>query len=434
MKRKQNNSDSSKKKKSNFEQIGSFPDGPTITEIGRESVLFITRDYIEFKDNFSPVKNQMLAPELDALSLLELGSSSAHLFTSFINAGFKSQLLTHLADCESEGRPYTDMVTNKTLIERALVPKTGASRAEPKQAPSSKREKEPLDNLYVLKGGMETFHRILTLDPRFMPVLLSGIKAGLCKPTRVDLCVDLSEDIMPYVSRAISTGHYKSYRRHPYGFGWLGGDRIQDPVGRTSALFKKFGGRQLVLDTVYFGNSDKSKEIAIFYNKRVERREKADERWGNKSRIEVRILVRDDETEKSALALLDSYSDLTSGWKKRISIFGETLCRCVVFTTKGRIGSKSKDLAQDEVAPWWRALLSTLSAARTKGPGKAELSQRKGLEPNVQDKGLLALESESPGVESFFPPLKKVPAKRGRPKGSKDRVKRKPGSGSHKKS
>lgn len=430
MKRKQNTSNSSKK--SNFEQIGSFSERPVITEIGKESVLFITRDYIQFKDHFSAVKNQMFAPDLDALSFLELGSSSARLFTSFINAGFKSKLITHFANCESDGRPYTDMITNRTLIERALVPQTRASRAEPKQAPSSKHEKTPLDNLYVLKGGMETFHRILTLDPRFIPVLLSGIKAGLCKPTRVDLCLDLSEDIMPYVSRAISTGHYKSYRRHPYGFGWLGGDRIENPVGRTSALFKKFGERQLVLDTVYFGNSDKSKEIAIFYNKRVERRDKADERWGNKSRIEVRILVRDDETEKSALALLDSYLDLTSGWKQRVSIFGETLCRCVVFTTKSRIGSKGKDLVQDEIAPWWRALLGTLSAAAKEGPDEAEVSQIKGLEQSGQDKGLLALESKSPELESFFPQFKKVPAKRGRPKGSKDRVKRKPGSGSHK--
>jgi hypothetical protein len=118
----------------------------------------------------------------------------------------------------------------------------------------------------------------------------------LCKPTRIDLSFDLSEDTMP---RTPGFKYWPS-QKAPMGvslwFRWLGGNRIEDSVGRTSALLKQFGEQRLCSRHSILLKSWQG--IAILHNKCVEGRERADKRCGNKSQIAVRILVRVDESEK----------------------------------------------------------------------------------------------------------------------------------------
>lgn len=218
---------------------------------------------------------------------------------------------------------------------------------------------------------------------------------------------------MPYVSHGIQTGQYKGFGQHPFAFGWLAGERIEGAVGCNSKLFKDFEGKKLILDTVYFGNSRKSDEVAVFYKKREERKDKADSSWAPKSRIEVRIYPRTEETEKVAISILKSYLDQTDGWRERIPYFGEVLCRCVVFTTKKRAASPvdSKD-----VAPWWQLLLRALKVGS------------KGFEfPN--EKGLLESNATQRELTGFLPIIEMPKKGRGRPKGSKHKKARKSGSG-----
>lgn len=107
-------------------------------------------------------------------------------------------------------------------------------------------------------------------------------------------------------------------------------------MGRNRKLFKSFKNKQLTFDTVYFGDGRKSQEVGVFYNKQVERREKAESNWAPHSRIEIRVYARTEESEKIAILILKSYLDEQDGWRKRTHYFGEVLCRCVLFTTTKR--------------------------------------------------------------------------------------------------
>lgn len=385
---------------SSFERLGSSTsliDTFSELEVGRETYF---RTYVKFRRPLTLVDSQMFTPELDALSLFELSSDSDHLFTSLVSAGLGSQLINHFAECESCGMDYTDLETGDVLMERVV--RTISQDGEPDE--SEKGSDSQI--LYKLKSGMRSFHRFLKLDKRFVPNILKGIQSMLCKLARVDLCIDLSEDVMPYVSHGIQTGQYKGFGRHPFAFGWLAGERIEGAVGRNSKLSKSFKGKKLILDTVYFGNSRKSDEVTVFYNKREERKDKAESSWAPRSRIEVRIYPRTEESEKIAISILESYLDEKDGWRKRIPYFGEVLCRCVLFTTTKR---PATPIDVKDVAPWWQTVLRTLTAGS------------KNLEfPN--DKSLLKSDIM----------LEIAKKGRGRPKGSKDKKTRKPGSGKKK--
>lgn len=394
-----------------FERLGlsnSLIEGLSEVEVGRESVSFC-RYYVKFRRQLTLVDSQLFTPELDALSLLELSSDSDCLFTSLVNAGLGSELINHFAKCESSGVDYTDLETGDVLMERIFR----NVNQEKRDHPSEKGLCSESSTLYKLKSGMRNFHRVLKFDKKFLPNILEGLKSGLCKLARVDLCIDLSEDIMPYVSHGIKTGQYKAFGRHPFAFGWLAGERIEGAAGRNSKLFKDFENKQLVLDSVYFGNFRKSDEVAVFYNKREERKDRAESSWAPKSRVEVRIYPRTEKTEKVAISILESYLDEADGWRARIPHFGEVLCRCVMFTTKRRPASP---LDLKEVAPWWQLLLRTLMV----GSKDFKFPNEKGLLEHNAPQGELA---------GLLPVIEAPKRGRGRPKGSKDKRARKPGSG-----
>ena len=200
---------------SSFEHLGSSTpliDQFSELEIGREEY---SRTYVKFRRPFTLLDTQMFTPELDALSLLELRSSSDHLFTSLVNAGFGSKLIDHFAECESSGIHYTDLGTDDVLMERVI--RTTSQDGEPNES------EKGFDShaLYKLKNGMSSFHRLLELDKSFVLNILKGMESMLCKLVRVDLCIDRNEDIMPYVPHGIQTGHYKAFGRHPFAFGWF---------------------------------------------------------------------------------------------------------------------------------------------------------------------------------------------------------------------
>nr|AJF36717.1 hypothetical protein [Klebsormidium flaccidum] len=188
-----------------FERLGSsnsLIDTFSELEVGRE-VYF--RTYVKFRRPLTLVHSQMFTPELGALSLLELSSDSDCLFTSLVNAGLGSQLINHFAECESSGMDSTDLETGDVLMERIFrnVNQGKGGHLSEKGLCSES------NTLYKLKSGIRDLHRVLKFDKKFLANILEGLKSGLCKLARVDLCIDLSEDIMPYVSHGIKTGQYK---------------------------------------------------------------------------------------------------------------------------------------------------------------------------------------------------------------------------------
>ena len=282
---------------------------------------------------------------------MQLSSGGSNLFSGLLAAGIKSPLIEHFSECEKRSKAYTDPETGLVLWRRVPVfeinPVPGKEENNALQAPKM---------LYFLAGGFEYFHRLQALDVYFLRGLLTGFRKALCDPYRLDLCADLSYDIMSYVNEAITKGHYESFHRHPYGFGWLGGKRLEAPVGKYSKDFKRFGKEQLCLNTVYFGRPKRSNYVIIFYDKKTERKERGKARWPNKSRIEVRIFASDSESKKQMLDVLETYISDSSGWETRTEIFTRILYNNVKFT----ISKRNRNQVVNPIAPWWRSLIGTL--------------------------------------------------------------------------
>lgn len=62
---------------------------------------------------------------------------------------------------------------------------------------------------------MRRFYRLFKLDKSFLPNIVKGIESTLCKLTRVYLCIDLSEDIIPYISHSIQKVNIKALAAGP---------------------------------------------------------------------------------------------------------------------------------------------------------------------------------------------------------------------------
>ena len=335
-----------------LEDFRYFLEHPIEYEVFQEEYLYVKRVGIRSKDSFSIGGNLLFTPDVDAVSFLQLSSGEPKLFSRLLAAGIKSGLIQHFSECEEAGRAYTDPETGFILWKRVPVPDTTRL--------PGKEEKciiQPPRTLYSLGGVFETFHRVLAIDKGFLPGLLRGFSKGLCDPYRLDLCIDLSYDIMGYVTQAIAKGHYESFHRHPYGFGWLGGRRIKGSVGKYSKLFRSFSEEQLCLDTVYFGSPKRSNYVIIFYDKQTERKEREKARWPNKSRVEIRVFGRDLESKEQILNVLKTYVSDEPGWEARTEIFTSILYQNVKFT----INKRNRNKHINPIAPWWRSLLGTLA-------------------------------------------------------------------------
>jgi len=334
-----------------WQDLRYFMEHPIEYEMFQEEYLYVKRVGIKSKDSFSLEGTLLFTPDVDAVSVLQLSSGGSKLFSRLLAAGIKSPLIEHFSECEEGGKAYTDPETGLVLWRRVPVLKVNPA--------SEKEEKSALQSpkmLYSLAGGFDYFHRLRALDGDFLRGLLEGLSKGLCDPYRLDLCVDLSYDIMGHVNEAITKGHYESFHRHPYGFGWLGGKRIEGAVGKYSKSFQWFGKEQLCLDTVYFGKPKRNNYVIVFYDKKAERKEREKVRWPNKSRIEVRIFARDSESKKQMLDVLETYISDAPGWEARTAIFTRILYNNVKFT----ISKRNRNKVINPIAPWWRSLIGTL--------------------------------------------------------------------------
>nr|AJF36705.1 hypothetical protein [Klebsormidium flaccidum] len=344
---------------------------------------------------------------------LHLCSDHDSLFTSLINAGLKSKLTNHFAKCEASDFKYTSLNNNNNILFKKTKQRVKQTKATTK---SDKSAPVQVNTVYKLKEGVRSFQELLQLDESFLPNILKGFELGLWKVFRIHLCIDLKENIMPYVSQSIKTGQYSSFGRHPYGYGWLDGERVRLCVGRNSRIFKEFKGQALTLDIICFGDEEKSSEIAVFYNKEKEYKVNPNPMClakNKKSRVEVRIYPRCTKTNKIAISILTSFLKNTDGSERRVSSFVEVLCRCVQFTTKN---CPWKFIKSENIAPWWRTLLQRF------------MDRRERLE-FCNKTHRFQFQPQSQCLPDFFSDASDVKNRGGRPKGSKDKRPRKPASG-----
>jgi len=213
--------------------------------MGGEFVYYCKRRVITYRDSFSNVDHKV---DIDGISFLCL--RSPNLFSALEEKNITSPQVNHFAAQEGCSGNYTDPQTGSLLWRRKKV-------GEPVKTAVDKSEYDGVErpnSVYVwLTGGLDSFLRIKKQNPGFLNCLIQAFKLALCDLTRLDLAVDFSQNIMPYVTSSIEKGYYDCHL-HPYGYGWLGGKSMKGRVGKNSENAERFEKEHLILHTVSFGS------------------------------------------------------------------------------------------------------------------------------------------------------------------------------------
>lgn len=306
--------------------------------------------------------------ELDALSLLFLSSKTKNLFENLVSAGFNSTLIEHFAECERQGVPYSDPRSGKTLFVKGhfLEPLSTENSPNPALQDSeynpvvSVESSNPLITQYRLSGGMSTFYNIVEYDADFFPNILKGIDQKFCKITRLDMCTDLSDDIMSLVSDSVKKGRVNSFGCNLKGFGLLNGVPFNDRfVGKWSAFYKTFKKEncKFSLETLYCGHPQRNSCVIVFYDKRKEA-SKRHVNYLDGTRIEIRLYSgKDDKYSPIINELLKSLTQRDSfkvGQFLRHAFFTQLLFSHINFSNSKEAVNPFESLKS--WAGWWEEL------------------------------------------------------------------------------
>jgi hypothetical protein len=390
--------------KYNLSRTAFWNECPTHFEIGEEVIHYSKRRVIKYKDGFSNTSHKVLGPDIDAISFLSLTTrgKAYNLFCSLEQSQITSPMIKHFAEQERCNGSYTDPDTGLVLWKRLKTLKNAPTPAGENEYEGAPFE-APNSTYHWLNGGFDSFQRVLEKDGEFFNCLILGVERGICQLSRLDLCVDFSENMMKYVKSSIEKGYYDCKGLHPYGYGWLGGKRMKGPIGRRSEYAKSFEKERLVLHSVYFGNQKNNDKVLFFYDKTEESLNKWDSRWPTSTRIEARLLGRNQENVHIMLEALRSYNDATAGWKVRMKIFVQTIMDVVRFTTKKRVRAHEKG-AGIYLAPWWLGLITTLLQASLE---EKEIEKMKSLGSSISEPELHMLLRESIKSKNLSRVLKK---------------------------
>lgn len=392
------------KKPSKRKIINNFYLNDTFADILQSSPIYRIEEeegtFIKYRktriifDSFnSPIPWSWTTPEVDTINCIDLQSSKKELFTSLREAGYSTPLINYFSDCEKTGSFLKDPEYNDILLKRY------------KGKASVNSEIKDFYH-YHLEGGNLVFHRILEKDPNFWSTIVRACReTNLVKISELHLALDCSNDLMPFVSTGIQKGHYESSGLRLHAYYTLAGIKNNKSVGKRSENFKKIQGKEFRIHTLYFGDS-KFEPISIaIYDKALERRERQEAVSQCQTRIELRFNV----FNKSVIPveyiyrILDSYSS-QEGSTYRTSIF------LYYLTSKLRFSNHFHDHGVRDLAPWWKyQVLSPLYHATLNKPEEVSSSS--------------LLNSSSLPLLAGSLPAKRP---RGRPKGCKDKIKRKP--------
>ena len=233
--------------------------------------------------------SEIRTSELDAVSLLFLTFNSApnqslrdwlargqNLFKTLEKCSITSLLIAHFAKCESESRAYSDPSSGKKLFMKGYIKdkrSPGSVEGAMSKTVSVVSSSDSLITQYRLSGGMSTFHNIVGYDADFFPAILKGINDNICKITRLDMCIDFSEDIMGLVSDNVKKGRVSSFGSNLKGYGYVNGNPFSNEfVGRRSSFYNQFkeANCKFSLQTLYCGHPRNTPCVLVFYDKRLE--------------------------------------------------------------------------------------------------------------------------------------------------------------------
>jgi hypothetical protein len=275
-----------------------------------------------------------------------------NLFESLEKAGISSPLISHFAQSKRRDKAYCDVRSDKTLFVKSRF-------LSHKHDMKSKIEASNLLTIqYRLSGGMSTFHNIIEYDPDLFPNILKSIDKKLCKITRLDMCIDLSSDIMGLVSENVKKGRVNSFGSHLRGYGVLNGKPFSNEfVGRRSKFYKNFkdDSCKLTLETLYCGHRKETPCVLVFYDKELKSRKRHVAHLAA-TRVEIRLYSgKDDRYSFIIRKLLESitYKEKMGQFLRHI-LFTQLLFLHIHFSSVQR-GSKFFNSLTNWCS-WWQEL------------------------------------------------------------------------------
>lgn len=320
------------------------------------------RTTLSYKTGHASKVAEIRTSELDALSLLFLSSRTSKLFESIASAGFISNLIEHFAECERKDVRYSDPRSGKVLFEKGHILDSRLTvRSSSTSNPGLSFESvNPLVTQYRLSGGMSTFYNIVEYDPEFFPNIIKGIDQKLCKITRLDMCIDLSDDIMNLVSDSVKKGRVNGFGCNLKGYGLLNGVPFKNRfVGRRSAFYKVFKKEncKFSLETLYCGHPMNNSCVLVFYDKKQES-SKRQVNYLDGTRVEIRLYSGKDGKYSSIInELLKSITQKVNfkmGQFLRHAFFTQLLFSHIHFSNSQKVSNPFESL--ESWAGWWEEL------------------------------------------------------------------------------
>ena len=227
---------------------------------------------------------------IDLLSSITITSPTQTLFTDLRSSGISSEFIEYLSECqEKEGGTNTHYCLPHT--EKIIFIKRGVTATGSK----TKKGQLPEATSYTMVGGHTILETIKNKDCDFFPGLVEALKRGLCKVNRLDLCCDLSHDIMYLVSANVQRGRVSTFNARMRGWGTRDGVAFaNESLGKQSLFYQSIAGNaklkpEFKLHSLYIGHPRKSRCVLHFYDKKKQASEREHRMHMECTRIEVRI-------------------------------------------------------------------------------------------------------------------------------------------------
>ena len=353
---------------------------------------------LELTNPFQSQPITLTVPEVDGIKFRYSTQLGEKIFTRIKAVGHQSSLIDHFVECEANNLPYSDPITGEVLMKKQLV------------VPNSTQNFDPFYYLYP-PGGYLLIRRIVDLDNDLFHAMIGCCLSisGLYFDS-FHLAADYDIDLMGLVGENLKTGKYETQNVKAYAFGFVGAEEYSNLWSKKGSKFQENKGKEIKLKSVYFGTSQKSPFSVLIYDKAYETLKRKAGYFPSTTRIEVRAHYKN-----NCPLTIDHASDIvasmehSTGYMFRALMLNILLNSVVTFT---RVYERRGEFDND-IADWYYQLvLQPLSfLLPSEMPKTAE---------DFLDNNYIL-----PWIESFDKPIE-VRRPRGRPKGSKDKTRRKP--------
>lgn len=323
-----------------------------ITRETKVAAFLKQRTEISYHLGDSNNNSSYYSSEIDGLNMV-LTSSASKLFTRLVENNIESPLVKHFSLCEQKDIRYTSPYSDKS------------SGNELFRYDAHRMQDNNLEHRYSLCQGVSCFFLISKHDPLFFRALLKALHKDLFRVGRLDICIDLSDNLMPFISKSSKEGKIKPFGAGLTGYGKLNGKACKKiKLGSNTVFFKSLKKTDVLeLETLYRGHYAATPCVVGFYDKKKQEMVKHERVHKNETRIELRLFNTKDSDFKYREIIFElmlsacySPSDCQKGQFIRHFFFVGILFSHIVFC---RVKDKKGSLeSQANWSNWYRELYS----------------------------------------------------------------------------